>query len=179
MHATNRRSVLVALSACVAGCAINPPASYYQPPPLIPIQDPLPGHGIVYLLRAPHDPETLAIQLNTQQPFRLEPSTYTVLVLKPGDYAMRGTEGGLFGRTKEAFAPVSFRIHDGQRAFLYVSGITDTSVFINSIVPLSKGAFFVDGGLRPSTAFGTRSWKECSELDAQGFMSASKLKLIE
>lgn len=179
MRTVHRRTLFLALAGFLSGCADNMPQSYYAPPPLIPLQDPLPGHGILYLLRAPHDQETFSVQLGGKQSFTLEPATYSVISLKPGDYAMTGTIGSILGGPKEAFAPARFRLQEGQRAFLYVSGVSDTSFFLNSIIPAGRGILFVDGGIKSSTAAGTRSWKECTELDAQGFMSVSKPKLIE
>lgn len=179
MRLLRRRTLFLALAVIISGCADNMPQSYYAPPPLIPLQDPLPGHGILYLLRAPHDQETFSVQLGGKQSFTLEPLTYSVISLKPGDYAMTGTVGSILGGPKEAFAPTRFRLQEGQRAFLYVSGVSDTSFFLNSIIPAGRGILFVDGGIKSSTAAGTRSWKECTELDAQGFMSVSKSKFIE
>jgi hypothetical protein len=92
---------------------------------------------------------------------------------------MTGAVDSMFGGSKPAFMPTQFRLMEGQRAFLYVSGINGTSFFLNSIVPLGRGGVLVDGGIRPSTVAGSRSWKECSELDAQGFMLASTLKIVE
>ena len=179
MAPLRRRKLLVALPAILTGCAVEKPPDYYKPLPFIVLQDPLPGHGIAYLLRAPHDPAAFTVQLTGKQPFVLEPSTYTVLTFKPGEYSLTGTVSAMFGGTKEAFVPAKFSIQEGQRAFLYVSGITDSSFAVNSIVAGRKGILFVDAGMSLSTVAGSRSWKECSELDAQGLMAASKLKLVE
>ena len=163
----------------VSACADNKPPSYYKPPPPLALRDPLPGQAILYLLRAPHDQDVFSIQIQDKQPFVLAPESYTVLSFSPGEYTMTGTVGSMFGGPKPAFTPAQFRLVEGQRAFLYVSGVNDTSFFLNSIVPLGRGGLLVDGGIRPSTVAGSRSWKECSELDAQGFMSASTLKIVE
>ena len=92
---------------------------------------------------------------------------------------MRGTVTSSFGTKSPAFQPTLLRLREGQRFFLYVSGENDSSFFLNSIVPIGRGGVLVDGGIRATTVAGTRSWKECSEIDAQGFISASQLQLVE
>jgi hypothetical protein len=175
----HRRILLLSLPMLLSACAENKPPSYYKPPPPLALQDPLPGQALLYLLRAPHDQDAFSIQIQDKKPFVLGPESYTVLSFSPGQYTMTGEVSSMFGGPKPAFAPAQFRLIEGQRAFLYVSGVNGSSFFLNNIVALGRGGVLVDGGIRPSTVASSRSWKECSELDAQGFMSASTLKRVE
>jgi hypothetical protein len=175
----HRRTLLLSLSMLVTACADNKPPSYFKPPPPLALQDPLPGQALLYLLRAPHDQDSFSIKIQDKKPFVLGPSSYTVLSFPPGEYTMTGAVDSIFGGSKPAFVPAQFRLIEGQRLFLYVSGVNDSSFFLNSLVPFGRGGVLVDGGIRTSTVASTRSWKECSELDAQGFMSTSTLKTVE
>jgi hypothetical protein len=174
-----RRSTLAILAVFVTACADNKPPSYYKPGPLVPLQDPLPGLAMVYLFRAPHDLDAFHMEIDQKPPFVLKPGSYTVLSFAPGEFGMRGYAVSRFGTKSPAFQPTLLRLREGQRIFLYVSGENDSSFLLKSIVPIGRGGVLVDGGIRTSTVAGTRSWKECNEIDAQGFISISKLQLIE
>ncbi len=174
-----RRIALMLLAVLAISCAENKPPSYYRPPPAVPLQDPLPGKAVVYLFRAPHDLDAFRIEIDGKRPFILSPGSYTVLSFPTGEFGMKGSVESRFGTRAPAFQPTMLRLREGQRVFLYVSGENDSSFFLNNIVPLGRGGVLVDGGIRPSTVAGTRSWKECNEIDAQGFISISKLQLVE
>jgi hypothetical protein len=174
-----RRALLITIALLCGGCA-EMPANYYSPAPLTRLQDPLPGKALVYLFRAPHDEDALSIQITGKPRFELEPSTYTVLTLEPGEHVIEGTTvRSAFSIEKPAFAPTPIKVTADQRAFLYVSGINSSSMKITGLVPVAKGGVMVFGGIMPTTEAGSRSWKECSELDAQGFIDISKLKVVE
>jgi hypothetical protein len=162
-----------------SGCADNKPPSYYQPPPLAVLQDPLPGKGIVYLFRTPFDKDSMQINIKGKNSFTLPPDSYAVLTMNPGDYDMTGSFTHSWGMSQEAFASAQLRIKDGQRAFLYVSGKTQPSFSIGSVVPIKGGVIFLPGDQGVSTARDSRSWKECNEIDAQGFISSSKLAHVD
>lgn len=172
-----RRGALLGLCACLMACAENKPPSYYAPPPVQSLQDPLPGHAVLYLFRVPHDRASLSIRIAPKLAFLMEPSTYTVLSLLPGDYALTS------GDASNAFAPMSLRLQEGQRVFMYVSGVNDASFSLDNLLALtvdrdrSRDQPFPS--FVPSVARGSRSWKLCNEIDAQGFMSVSKLKMVD
>ncbi len=157
------------------GCADNKPLSYYQPPPTVPLQDPMPGQGIIYLFRAPHDTDALQIDFVGKKPFTLPASTYAVLNVNPGEHAITGVVNNNWGAAKTAFLPVRIQIKEGQRAFLYVSGTTQSSISIGAIIPIKGGVLLLPGDGNLRTVDDSRTWKECNELDAQGFISISKL----
>jgi hypothetical protein len=173
-----RRALLVTIALLCGGCA-EIPANYYSPAPLTRLQDPLPGQALVYLFRAPHDEDALSIQITGKPRFTLEPSTFTVLTLEPGEHVIEGAVRSAFSNEKPAFAPTPIKVTANQRAFLYVSGINSSSMRITGLAPVAKGSVMVFGGIMPTTEAGSRSWKECSELDAQGFIDISKLKVVE
>lgn len=172
------RALLITIVLLCGGCA-DIPASYYSPAPLTRLQDPPPGKALVYLFRAPHDEDALSIQITGQQRFTLEPLTYVVLTLEPGEHVLEGTVRSAFSKEQPAFAPTPIKVTADQRAFLYASGINSSSMKITGLAPVAKGSVMVFGGIMPTTEAGSRSWKECSELDAQGFIDISKLKAIE
>ncbi len=175
-----RRPFVIAMLAlfCVA-CADNQPPGYYAAPPAKRLQDPLPGKALVYLFRAPHDGATLALQISGRPSFTLEPSTYTALTLNPGEYLMEGTSTGRWGKTVPAFEPIRIRIESGERKLLYVSGENDRTIEFLGIAPLGRGGGMLLANAALATDNASRRWKECTVLDAQGFMDISRLKLVD
>ena len=101
-----RRTVLVLGGSVMLGCATTEhPPEYYKPPPPVALQDPPPGMAVVYLIRTPHDSQTVVVHVAGMAPFSLPPETHTVLLLKPGTYALQGTRSGLFSGGQPSFAP--------------------------------------------------------------------------
>jgi hypothetical protein len=168
----NRRLVLA--SVLISGCAKERGPDYYKPPSPIPLQDPLPGQGLLYLFRAPYDSDAFTVELSGRKPFLLKPSTYAVLSLAPGEYQITGITKPWLGSVKPAFAPAHLRLSPNQRAFLYVSGRTSSSAIVPAVIPIGSGVLSL--GTIPvgqSTDPESRRWSECSEMDAQGFLSIS------
>jgi hypothetical protein len=137
-------------------------------PENVPLQDPPSGKAIVYLLRAPHDHIKLSVYFNEREMAILPAATYSAVVVEPGSYAVASSPNG---RASEAPAS-SLSIKEGERRFLYVSAPTQGSFGITPILLVQRS--FVPLVLPTVSAKGARVWKECNELDAQGFMSISK-----
>ena len=164
----NRRALAFALSIALTGCASREFKPLEFAPPVA-LQDPLPGLAIVYLLRAPHDPVVVDVALNSALAARLPAETYTAVSLQPGTYAIATTDGTASSPGDNPVLTVSA----GERRFLYTSVPTRSTdslgvAFAGKAVPIPL--------LSPVTIrVGQRTWRECSELDAQGLMSISKL----
>jgi hypothetical protein len=109
----------------------------------------------------------------------LPASTYAVLTVKPGDHAIDGLVNSTWSGSKVAFAQARILVKEGQRAFLYVSGQTQSSISIGAIVPVRGGVLLLPGEANLKTANDSRTWKECNEIDAQGFISTSKLVHVD
>lgn len=153
------------------GCA----SGDFKPPtfaPDIPLQDAPPGKSVVYLIRAPHDRATLPVYVGTRKVAVLPPSTYTVAVLQPGTHRIAASANA--GPDAPASA---LTVSAGERRFLYVSAPTARSFELNFIGAGRAG--IIPLALPTQVAAGAHTWKECSELDAQGLMSIGKLVLPE
>jgi hypothetical protein len=157
----SRRALLLALSLFAAACATEPRP--YVAPVDKPLQDPLPGQAIVYLLRAPHDSLRVQVSSAEQRLAVLAQSTYTAVSLQPGRHLLR-THAWLLAAGAEVAPPLELDVQPNTRRFFNLSGATVRFVYG---VPLPQ----VD------TAPGSRSWKEVSELDAQGLMSITRVTL--
>jgi hypothetical protein len=165
-----RRHFTAVLLILLAACA-SPEFRPLVFPPDIALQDPPPGAAIVYLLRAPHDRQTVEVFFGTKALAVLPPATYTVVVVPPGRYEIKS---GSSGKSEEA--PVStLTVSAGERRFLYTTVPTRTGMTIGFIPGGRIGVIplFLPG----SVPAGARTWNECRELDAQGLMSTSKLVL--
>ena len=170
-----RRTVLMLGGSAVLGCATTEhPPEYYKPPPPVALQDPPPGMAVVYLIRTPHDSQTVVVHVAGMAPFLLPPETHTVLLLKPGTYALQGTRSGLFSGGQPSFAPAQLQTLADQRLFLYLSGSTGRGAQLAGFIPVAGGGVvpLVTHGM--DTDADTRSWKNCSEQDAQGFLSIAR-----
>jgi hypothetical protein len=163
-----RRAIMHLPIAVLCGCVTPKSFDPKDLPPLVPLQDAPTGKAIVYLLRAPHDSSTLPVFFSEQKVAVLEPATYTVAVVEPGTYLVASSP---LGRT-ETLPASTLTVQAGERRFLYVSAPTGQVANLSAMY-LSK--IGVAPLLLPSYgAAGSRTWKECSELDAQGFMSIAR-----
>jgi len=166
-----RRSLLVASTTFLVACASGEfkPLSF---PPNVVLQDAPAGMAIVYLIRAPYDAATLPVYFNGQKLAVLPSMSYTAVVVQPGAYAIAsGPNGG----TPEAPAS-TLTVNAGERRYLYVSAPTDRS---STFMAIPGKAGIIPLLLPSYAAAGARTWKECSELDAQGLMSLGRLVLPE
>jgi hypothetical protein len=172
----NRRDHLSRLVAGVAlalsGCArdLKP---YVRPVDVV-LQDPLPGQALVYLLRSPYDASEVSVFLGERRMAVLPASSYSVITLAPGRHRLLTRHAGLFGGDIAA-SSLEIDAKPDQRRFFSLSGRQGKALAIAGVLP---------GGVplllnEHSTENGTRSWKECTELDAQGLMSIARLVLPE
>lgn len=162
-----RRHLLVAgISGVLAACA-PPPFKPLEFPPPLPLQDPLPGRAMVYLLRTPDDGATVTVFLSGTKVATLPRGTYTALSLKPGSYAITIKSG-----SPQPESPV-LTVSAGERRFLYTAVPTDSGMSVQ-FMPAGK-AGIVPLLVPQRTRTGARSWRECNESDAQGLLSISKV----
>jgi hypothetical protein len=165
----NRRAAIIcSLSVALLACTTPKNFDPKDLPPLVALQDPPEGKAIVYLLRAPHDSATLPVFLGGKKVAVLEPSTYTAAVLDPGTCLLASSP---LGRSEDAPAS-TLTVQAGERRFLYVSAPTSKSASLSSMYLNKVGV--IPLVLPVYGANGARTWKECSELDAQGFMSIGR-----
>lgn len=165
---TRRRTLFLATAAVLSGCATPKTFNPKDLPPPVPLQDAPPGKAIVYLLRAPHDQSTLPVYFDAKKVAVLGPATYTVTVVEPGSYLVASSPMG----RSESLPSSRLTVKSGERRFLHVSAPTSRSMKTTfmfmpnvGVVPLVVPSYGPDGA---------KTWKECSELDAQGFMSISR-----
>lgn len=163
-----RRHLLVAgISGVLAACA-PPPFKPLEFPPPLPLQDPMPGRAMIYLLRTPDDGQTVTVFFNGTKVAKLPRGTYTALSLKPGSYAITTTRSG----APQPDSPV-LTVSAGERRFLYTAVPTDSGM---SLQFMPAGRAGIAPLLVPQrTRTGGRLWRECSESDAQGLFSISKV----
>jgi hypothetical protein len=163
-----RRTVLALSAALLSACA----AREFKPlefKPDVVLQDAPPGKAIIYLIRAPHDHGTFPVFFNARLMASLPSSTYTVVVVDPGTYAVASSPNG-----KAEWGPASqLTVQAGERRFLYVSAPSETT-FDMKMTRLGKLGM-VPLLLPTTSAVGAHTWQECTELDAQGLMSIAKL----
>jgi hypothetical protein len=165
------------LCASLLGCA-TPPKPYEEPMP-VPLEVPVPGRALVYLLRAPYDRQQLEITLSGKKVAVLPGSSYTAISATPGIYMLRTQVAGILGAGGEEVQPMELNLKADERRFLCVSGHTAKTVEFSGIFTLPNGALAPIPMPQTGTALGTRSWKEITELDAQGLMSISRPVLPE
>lgn len=164
----HRRALLFCHALLLAGCMPIRPFDPKDLPPAVPLQDAPDGKAVVYLFRAPHDSTTVPVYFGERKVAVLPPSTYSLVMLDPGTYLVASSPAG-----RSDSAPASqLVVQSGERRFLYVSATTGNSF---GAIGLPLGRAGIVPLLLPSYgSTGARTWKECNELDAQGFMSISR-----
>lgn len=158
--------------AALMGCATPPKP--YEAPQDTPLQDPLPGRAVVYLLRAPYDDLRLEVILSGIRVAVLPPEAYTAIDAAPGIHEIRTRFASRSGAGEEIAPPFQLQLQANERRFLNVSGVTAKTVGVSGFLSLPKGVPVPMPVPMTGTASGTHSWKEVTELDAQGLMSISR-----
>jgi hypothetical protein len=165
--------LMVAIFMSLTGC--TSPSIH---PDLVVLQDPLPGQGLVYLLRTPYDALELKVQANGKTVAVLPPESYTAVSLAPGKYELSTTSSAVFSSDASVTTPLTIALRPDQRIFYAIAGTTERSIGLAGFLP-------IPGGVIPllvqqnSTAKNSRTWKEYNELDARGLITISKLALPE
>ncbi len=171
------RRFLVVVITLVAGCAVPPKP--YEPPVDIRLQDPPQDQAIVYLLRALYDGIEIAVHVGADRVAILPPSTYTAIVLKPGPHVLTTRTSSLFGEGAFLAPPFNLQLKANERRFLNISGITRKEAQFTGVIPMPGGTMMPIVTATQATAAASRTWKEVTELDAQGLMSIAKLVMPE
>ena len=165
------------LTLSLWGCA--GPMAPLEFPSSIALQDPLPGLALVYLIRAPHDQQEVAVYANRKLVAVLANGTYTAVSLFAGPYRLTSVthpESIVFG-SKDAADPLELVVAADQRRFFYMSQPIGTST--------SMGVMFLGkGGILPivsssSTPIGPRVWKEATAREAQDLLVISRVVMPE
>jgi hypothetical protein len=159
------RRPLLTLFAVLCGCAVDRgPLKLPDPIPLI---APEAGKAVVYLLRVPHEPFEVVIQLNGARTAALPKETFTAIALVPGRHELLAVHPN----PAVPSAPAVITVTADERRFLYTSAPTRGQIS-TTFVPIGVGVIpmFIPGQVN----VGARRWVEASELDAQGLFSILK-----
>lgn len=168
-----RRLLIAAASLGLAACARD-----FKPlefAPSVALQDAPPGQAVVYLLRTPHDSDSVTVFLNGRRVAVLPAETYTAVRLRPGRYAILAAPSGA-AAAPEVIEPSVLTVVAGERRFLYTAVPTRGSVSM-FLAPVGVGVVPLFVPSRQPT--GSRYWRECGEQDAQGLLSIAKVVLPE
>lgn len=165
------------LTGLLQACT-TPSNKPYVPPKDTPLLEPPPGQALFYLLRAPYDSDAISVLVNDTPVAELRPSQYTVIALPAGKHVMRTLHAATFGTRAQIAPTIEVLAIAGERRFLNISGVTGRSVAVIGVLPV-QGVILPLLANTLDTNNGTHSWKEVTELDAQGLMSISKPVLPE
>jgi hypothetical protein len=168
------KGLALALCTLLVACTTTYDKALVMPEP-IRLQDPLPGGAVVYLMTAPYDSGSYSLYAGSQLLARLRPGTYTVLFLEAGTHTILTRGNGLLSSGEEEAPPLKLALSAGDRLFFHVSGMQRSS----PILLFSPAAGAVYAGTQLGTVSGTKIWKQCAELDAQGLMSIETLTMPE
>jgi len=151
--------------------AVSACAHHYPDPDRVVLQQPKAGQALIYFLRAPHDSGLLSIEVNGRRLVKLPAATYAVLSLPSGHYRFLTTSGSLFGNG-EVVEPLEVSLRENERVFYHVSGIDGKQISLLGIInPRGAGPVPLLG---QESIVRNRIWKECTELDARGFITISR-----
>lgn len=164
---------MLTLMTFVVGCAVH------EPPVDVRLQDPPQDKAIVYLLRAPYDGVEIAVHVGPERVAVLPPSTYTAIVLDPGTHVLTTRTSSLFWEGAFLAPPFNLQVKANERRFLNISGVTKKEAQFTGLIPMPGGMMMPMVTATQVTAAGSRTWKDVTELDAQGLMSIAKLVMPE
>jgi len=168
-----RIAVTTSLIASVLGCSTNQIS-----PSSITLKEPQPDQALVYLLRVPNDSWSFDVTVDGSKITTLPAETYASVNLIPGEHSFAVMSSSSAVATS---ASLTLQLMPNERRFIYLSGVNEKNfASSNQLAPILGVVGGAIGGAVAGllasgldTASGTHSWKECSELDARGFMSIS------
>lgn len=138
----------------------------YDPSKATPLQDPLPGKAIAYLLRSPYDPSDVTIRVDGVKVADLPKSRYTAISLAPGHHVLTTLSGD-----RAMAPPLDLEVGAGQRRFTYLSAPEYATVPDLRFVTVGKGVLVPIMGSRPVERPGApQEWIFVTEERAQWFL---------
>ena len=164
-----RRLVLagaIVATGCATGLSNPSRPSKFISPEQVRLQEPLPGQGLAYFIRAPHDSATLRLTLNGKLIALLPPDTHTAIPLQPGSHALSTASETFLKGEAVAAPPLVIVLNAGDRRFYFVAGTHSAPM---------QGLFRA----RMDTERGSRSWREAAESDARALIATTSLVLPE
>ena len=170
------RRVLLTTLLGLGGCAVG--QTPYAPPAESPLQAPLPGRALIYLIRIPYDDLPVNVRIAEQLVAVLPATSYTAFDLSPQSHNLTTFVMDSNKIESEVAPPFLLNLSAGERTLLYLSGSTDQSRGAISIA-LIGGFPITTGPMSRRRITGGRVWKQANDLDAQGLLSIATLKLPE
>ncbi|MBY0365567.1 MAG: hypothetical protein IIA03_04035 [Proteobacteria bacterium] len=164
-----RRLAMLALAvAALTACAGNRPLEFAKPLALL---DALPGHALVYLVRAPRDDGIVELELDGQPVARLPAKGYTAVQLSRGQHRLTATATG---SRSDGQTIHLLNAEPDERRFFYLVQPTEVKPQTGWVAVLPKLVLIQPAiGGTPVPA-GARQWQEMSEADAQGMLSIAQ-----
>lgn len=160
----------------VVGCATTQP---YVAPVDVRLQDPPPGKAVVYLVRAPYDSSHVAVFSGAAKLATLPPDSYTAIALLPGEHVLITKTAATVSADAQVAPPYELRVRADERRFLNLSGLTSRRPVFVGVLPIAGGGVIPLIEQQQATKSGSLTWKEVTEIDAQGLMSIAKPALPE
>lgn len=134
---------------------------------------------MVYLVRAPYDSSRVAVFSETAKLAILPPDSYTAIVLAPGKHLLTTKTAATLSPDVEVAPPYELRVNAEERRFLNLSGLTSGGPVVAGVLPIAGVGVVPLLIQQQGTKSGSLTWKEVTELDAQGLMSIAKPVLPE
>ncbi|MBS0446654.1 MAG: hypothetical protein JSR59_11980 [Proteobacteria bacterium] len=174
-----RRVVGWSLAWGLAACTV-PPSVPYTLDQQTPLQDPMPGTAILYLLRSPYDGQDLTIVVDGRKVADLPKMKYTAITLKPGTHAVVATVKHVASADAPAAPPYALEAAADQRYFLVLpEAEVHTSTGIAGFMPMGKAGVMPIFVTRDVIDEGSQRWKLTNEEIAQWYLFYTRPVLPE
>ena len=164
-----RRVLCLCLPLVLTACAGNRPLEFTK---RVALQDPLPEHAAIYLVRAPHDGGTIELALDGRPVATLSSNGYTTIQVREGQ---RRLTSKATGSASDGQVDYLLEARPGERHFYYLVQPSDVKPQTNLVMVTRKLLLLTPGYGGTPVPSGARLWQEMSEPDAQGMLSISKL----
>jgi len=169
MNSERRAAILLSVLAFMtSGCSTT-----YPDPDSLVLQEPLPGHALVYLIRGPHDEFKMRVRIRGAFESVLPPETYTAVSLGPGRHRVE-TEFSQSSDGRPAAEVFELQLEAGDRHFLVLLGRPESGPISAMPIPLPGNTFLAVPA--PSSAgLELRRWRPFDEAAARPMISIARL----
>ena len=168
------RSTILLVTILLVACATP---KEYRPPPKALLQEPLPGQALLYMLRSPYDGQDLQILINGKRVTALPSSTYTVMSLAPGQYALESVGSKQLIGGLPDIPQIQLSLKPAQRVFIHLPAPEYKYAQGTSVMSLPGELVIPQSTRRPAATGATRAWTITEEQDVHWFIHYSKLYL--
>lgn len=163
---------VIILASTLVGCTTP---KEYVPPQKVVLQDPLPGQGLIYLLRAPYDDDDISWSLNGGKVTSLPKERYTAVSVAPGTYSLKTEIKNLSISGSPAAIPVlTFSIRPNERLCFFLPAPERKLVQSTDLLVVPHKYMLALSAQHMKETGAERAWTQATPDDVNWFINYTK-----